>query len=199
MVTVARTVVRRRWPAGRVLLWLVLVAPLAIQVYRYASQSVYYGEVLHWTGLHATHLLLVTLAITPLGRLFPGVRLVAWLRRYRRDLGLVTFTYAAVHAAVYIVRIADGGRIVDEAMEVGMLTGWVAFAVLLVLAVTSNDRSVKALGRSWGRLHRSVYGAALLTMAHWVLTAFDPAAGFVYLGILLVLLTLRLVKRRKHV
>ncbi len=181
----------------RVLLWALLVAPLAIQVYRYSSESIYYGEILHWTGLQATHLLLLTLAITPLLRMFPGQRTFVWLRRYRRDLGLVTFVYVAAHAAVYIVRIADGPRILEEALEVGMWTGWIAFAVLLVLALTSNDVSVRALGQLWRRLHMSVYAAAILTMAHWVLTAFDPTVGYVYLGILVVLLLPRLLPRRK--
>lgn len=186
----------RRWPAARVLLWVLLALPLAVQVYRYADESIYYGEILHWTGLHATNLLSLTLAITPLVRIFPRQKALAWLRRYRRDLGLVTFVYTAAHAAVYLVRIADGTRILDEATEAGMLTGWVAFAVMLVLALTSNDASVRALARSWRTLHKTVYAAAILTMAHWVLTAFDPTVGYVYLGILVVLLLLRLVPRR---
>ena len=181
----------------RVLLWALLVAPLAIQLYRYATESIYYGEVLHWTGLHATHLLLLTLAITPLVGIFPRQKVFVWLRRYRRDLGLVTFLYSAVHAVVYLVRLADGPRILEEAIEPGMLTGWLAMGVFLLLAMTSNDLSVKALGRIWGRLHKSVYIAAILTMAHWVLTAFDPTVGYVYLGILVVLLLPRLVPRRK--
>ena len=189
----------RRWPVGRVLLWVLLVAPLAFQLYRYAAESVYYGEILHWTGLHATNLLLLTLVISPLLRILPRQKIFAWLRRYRRDLGLLTFIYAVAHAAVYVVRIADGARILDEAMEPGMLTGWVAFAVLLVLALTSNDRSVRALGPSWGRLHKAVYAAAILTMAHWVLTAFDPTVGYTYLGTLVVVLLLRLVPRRRAV
>ena len=186
----------RAWPAGRVLLWALLVAPLAVQFYRYAKDSIYYGEILHWTGLHATNLLLLTLAIAPLVRFFPGRQVLAWLRRYRRDLGLLTFTYAAAHTAVYLVRIADIKRVLEEAIEPGMLTGWVAMAVFLVLALTSNDVSVRVLGRTWGRLHKSVFVAAILTMAHWVLTAFDPTVGYVYFGILFVLLLARLLPHR---
>ncbi len=182
----------------RALLWALLIVPLAIQIYRYAGESIYYGEILHWTGLHATHLLLLTLAITPLVRLFPRQRIFVWLRRYRRDLGLVTFVYAAAHTAIYLVRIADGTPILEEALEPGMLTGWVAFAVFLVLAVTSNDRSVRALGRSWGRLHKSVYAAAVLTIAHWALTAFDPTVSLVYLGVLIPMLLLRVAPIRKR-
>ncbi len=187
----------RGWPAGRVFLWVLLAAPLAIQAYRYAGESIFYGEILHWTGLHATNLLLLTFAITPLIRIFPGQKLLAWLRRYRRDLGLLAFAYASAHAAVYLVRIADVARILEEAAEAGMWTGWVAFALLLVLALTSNDQSVKALGRWWGRLHKTVYAAAILTMIHWILTAFDPTTGYIYLGFSVVLLLLRVTPRRR--
>ncbi len=187
----------RGWPAGRVLLWAVLAAPLAIQSYRYAGESIFYGEMLHWTGLHATNLFLRTLALTTLLRIFDGQKVLAWLRRYRRDLGLITFVYASAHAVVYLLRIADITRILEEAAEAGMWTGWVAFALLLVLALTSNDHSVKALGRSWGRLHKTVYAAAVLTMIHWILTAFDPTVGYIYLGISVVLLLLRFGRRRR--
>ncbi len=185
----------RTWPAGRVLLWALLVAPLAIQLYRYAVETIYYGEILHWTGLHATHLLLLTLATTPLVRFLPRHEAFAWLRRHRRDLGLLTFVYASAHAAVYLLRTADVARMLEEAGEAGMWTGWIAFGLLLLLAATSNNRSVRALGRSWGRLHKSVYVAVLLTMVHWVLTAFDPTTGYIYLVIAVGLLVLRLVPR----
>lgn len=187
----------RGWPRGRALLWALLVLPLVVQLYRYVNESIYYGEILHWTGLHATNLLLLTLVITPLVHLFPGRRALSWLRRHRRDLGLITFAYAGAHAAVYLVRIADVPRILEEAAEAGMWTGWVAFAVMLALALTSNDRSVKSLGRSWGRLHKTVYIAAILTMIHWILTAFDPTTGYIYLAVAVALLLVRLMPRRK--
>ena len=179
------------------MLWVLLVLPLAVQLYRYVNESIYYGEILHWTGLHATNLLLVTLAITPLVHFLPGRSALAWLRRYRRDLGLITFAYAGAHAAVYLVSIADLPRILEEATEAGMWTGWVAFAVMLALALTSNDQSVKSLGRSWGRLHKTVYVAAILTMLHWILTAFDPTTGYIYLAFAIALLLVRLMPRRK--
>ena len=65
-----------------------------------------------------------------------------------------------------------------------MATGWVAMAILVALAATSNNPSVRRLGRTWHRLHRLVYLAAGLVTVHWVGSAFDPTAGYVHLAVL---------------
>ena len=73
-----------------------------------------------------------------------------------------------------------------------MATGWVAFLIMLALAATSNDRSVRLLRRRWKWLHRAVYLVAVLAFAHWILTAFDPWPGVWHLGVLAVLEGIRL-------
>ena len=173
-------------------MWVVLVLPLAWQTWQYGTDTIYYGEYLHWTGVQSARLLLVTLAITPLLRFLPRQAIVRWLARRRRDLGLVTFAYAVAHTIAYLAQKNDLQRILAESFEAGLLTGWIAFVVFCALATTSNDVSVRSMGRNWRRLHRAVYVAALLTFAHWVLTAFDPTAGYVHAGVLVVLLLLRL-------
>ena len=176
---------------SRWLLWLVLAAPLAVQTWRYAAEPVYYGEYLHWTGEQSARLLILTLAVTPLRRFFPGARFTAWLVARRRDLGLATFLYAALHALAYLVRQADLSAILAEAAEIGMLVGWIAMLVFVALAATSNDAAVRRLGGRWKGLHRWIYAGALLTFLHWIATAFDPTAGYVHLGVVLVVLALR--------
>ncbi len=180
----------------RWLLWVALTVPLAWQGWRYATGIVYYGEFVHWTGLQSARLLLVTLAVSPLLRLWPGAAPLRWLMRRRRDLGLITFVYALAHTLAYLVQKADAVRILREGSDPGLATGWLAFLLFLALAVTSNDLSVRRLGRTWRRLHASVYPAAILTFLHWVLTAFDPTAGWVHAGVLTLLLALRLRWRK---
>lgn len=176
----------------RWLLWLVLILPLAWMTWRYGAETVYYGEYLHWTGVQSARLLLLTLAITPLLRLLPRAAAIRWLMRRRRDMGLVTFFYAFAHTAAYLVRKSDLRLIVSEGLEAGLLTGWIAFLVFIALAVTSNDVSVRALGRKWRKLHRAVYVAAVLTYLHWVLTAFDPTMGYLHGAVAAFLLMARL-------
>ena len=142
-------------------------------------------------------MLLLTLAATPLLRLLPRAAAIRWLMRRRRDLGLVTFFYALAHTVAYLVRKSDLQLIVSEGFGLDLLTGWIAFLVFIALAVTSNDVSVHALGRKWRGLHRAVYVAAVLTYLHWVLTAFDPTAGYVHGAAAVFLLLARLRSARR--
>lgn len=183
-------------------MWAVLYAALVIQTWRYADGKIFYGEYLHWTGVWATRLLLLTLSLTPLRLLLPRDPVIRFLLLHRRDFGVATFLYSAAHAVAYVMREADFGVIVSEALAADLATGWLAGIIFLALAVTSNDISVRRLGRRWKRLHTAAYLAAVLTFVHWLLTAFDPTAGFMHLGVLVTLLAMRIVliqrkKRRK--
>ena len=181
----------------RWVMWLVLMLPLAWMSWQYGKETIYYGEYLHWTGVQSARLLLLTLAVTPLLRFFPRAAAVRWLMKRRRDLGLVTFAYALAHTIAYLFRKGELQIIVSEGLEAGLLTGWIAFLVFVALAVTSNDASVRGLGRKWRRLHKAVYVAAILTYLHWVLTAFDPTAGYVHGAAAVFLLLSRLLRRRQ--
>lgn len=183
---------------GRALLWLLFGVPLAVQTYRYLGESIYYGEYLHWSGDQAVRLLILTLAITPLRLTFRRSPLLGWLLLHRRDIGLLTFLYAMAHTVAYLAYKEPFGRIVSELAEPGMLTGWIAMLIMLALAATSNNASVRRLGRRWKVLHRGVYTAAFLTFAHWLLTAFDPTDAYIHLAVLVALLALRAWQLRRR-
>ncbi|MXW73006.1 MAG: hypothetical protein F4Y31_07075 [Gammaproteobacteria bacterium] len=175
-------------------LWLLLSLPGAVIVSRYATGATFYGEVVLSTGQISAQLLIATMAVTPLRLMFPSQSWVIWLLRRRRYFGVAAFGYAALHTAVYLVRKGVFGDIVSEAAEPGLLTGWIALAIFVPLALTSNDTAVRRLRRLWKRLHRWVYAAALLVFAHWVITAFDPTFGLVHLAVLTALEGFRLWK-----
>lgn len=183
----------------RAIVWIALLIPLLPQLQGYLSGTAFYGETLHRTGEVSVWLLLLVLAITPVRRLFPKAAWSAWLIRARRDLGIGTFVYALAHTVIYLQRKADLARILREATEPGILVGWLALLGMLLLAITSNDRSVRWLGVRWKGLHRLVYGVALLSVLHWLLTAFDPAVGYLHLGLLGVLLLSRGISRRQGI
>ena len=193
------------------LFWLVLAVPGVWWLQGYWRETVFYGEFVHASGVLSARLLNVTLALTPLARLFPRVASrdaddggplarplswLQWLRRRRRYLGVAAFAYALLHAAVYLERQQSLDRILEDAMAAAMWTGWLALVILLALAATSNDASVRRLGRRWPLLHRAVYVAAVLSFAHWILSAFDPVPGYIHLGILAGLESIRLLRRR---
>jgi sulfoxide reductase heme-binding subunit YedZ len=178
------------WPV-----WLLLALPGVVLTYRYARGVTFYGEYLHATGELGVQLLILAMAVTPLKLLLPRAGWVRWLAQRRRYVGVAAFGYSVLHAAAYLERQTELATIVADAAELALLTGWIALLVMLVLAATSNDRAVRALRRGWKWLHRTVYLAAVLTFAHWILSAFDPSVAYVHLSILAALETIRLVLR----
>ena len=174
------------------LLWALLAVPGIWMLARWASGAATYGEVVSDSGVWAAQLLILTMAVTPVRLLFRRGRWLVWLMRRRRDFGVATFAYACAHTAVYVIRKNDSHVIVREATEPWLLVGWIALAILLALAATSNDASVRILRRMWKRLHRLVYAGAILVFVHWALSAFDPLMAYIHLGVLAVLEAVRI-------
>lgn len=144
----------------------------------------------HELGERALQLLILGLAVTPLRR-FVGVNLI----RFRRALGLLTFAYVALHLLVWLlldVQIVSQ-ILADIAKRPYITIGMAGFVLMVPLALTSNDASVKRLGRKWKRLHLLTYPAAFLGGLHYVMLV----KGFqieplIYLMVIVVLLALRL-------
>lgn len=172
------------------LVWLLLAAPGALLIWRYATDQMGYGSFITWSGDIAVWLLMAALAVTPLRNLFPG-GWTAFLMRRRRDIGVASFAYACGHLVVYVLRKMDVELMLSEALGVGMLTGWLAFFIFIPLALTSNNLSIRLLKGGWRKLHWLVYPAAVLSVAHWFFTAFEPTVAIVHAVIVLVLLGLR--------
>lgn len=124
-------------------------------------------DLLHPSGEYAARLMILCMMITPLSMIFKSSSIVRWLRLRRRAIGVAAFSYAAFHTFFYIVDLAQISSLLDEFWEFGLLTGWAAFAILIPLALTSNNNSVRRLRDRWKSLHRLVYVAAVLVLLHW--------------------------------
>lgn len=172
-----------------------LALPGAVVTYRYVQGATFYGEYLHTTGELGARLLIAALAVTPLRSMFPGGGWTSWLARRRRYIGVAAFGYASLHAAAYLVR-QPLATVARDLAEVAMWTGWTALLVMLALAATSNDVSVRLLRRRWKWLHRAAYAAAALTFAHWILSAFNPLPAALHLTALATLEAIRIRKAR---
>lgn len=174
--------------SSRVLFWMLLYFALAVQTYRYVIGAAFYGEYLHWTGVQSARLLIAAMAVTPLRLTFPNASWVQWLLRRRRDIGVATFFYAVAHTVAYLENQESIQSIVRGGLAFEILVGWLAFAIMFLLAATSNDLSVRVMRNRWKSLHRTVFLGAALTFLHWILTAFNPMAGYLHLAIFLALL-----------
>lgn len=144
-------------------------------------------------GEWSLRFLILGLAITPLRRL-TGISLL----RYRRAIGLLAFVYATLHLTTYLVldqQLAWAAIWADIIKRPFITMGMLAFLVLVPLAVTSNNASIRRLGgATWSRLHRWVYLAAAAAAVHFVMVVKAwPPEPLVYAGLVALLLDYRLV------
>lgn len=147
-------------------------------------------------GEWALRLLIAGLAITPLLRL-ARINLI----KYRRAIGLCAFTYITLHFLVYIWLDQQWNwwAIWQDILKRPYITiGVTAFLTLVPLAITSNRLSIRKMGaEGWRKLHRLVYVAAILGAVHYLLIVKAwPLEPIVYLGLVVILLSLRLVWSR---
>ncbi|MEL7022230.1 MAG: ferric reductase-like transmembrane domain-containing protein [Pseudomonadota bacterium] len=177
-------------------IWLLLAAPGLWILGAFTLDRISYGQTLHLSGNWAVGLTALALAITPLRRLFHGSRWPMQLQRRRRAIGVASFAYAAFHTLVYLERKWGHGYILREAMRPELATGWAALLVFLLLAITSNDASVRRLGPGWKKLHRWIYPATGLVFAHWILTAAKPMTAWICAAMLGAVMLLRWHRHR---
>lgn len=126
----------------------------------------------HATGEMALYYLLGNLA---LGALIGfGVRFPAWIRLVllgRRWLGVVTFVFLVFHVFFYLAMEGfEGKAFVQAVTKLYLIFGLSAWVILLLMALTSNDFSLRRMGfKWWKRLHRFVHLAAFFVMGHTLL------------------------------
>lgn len=152
------------------------------------------AEALNQFGLLALVFLIAALACTP-AKLLAGW---TWPLRLRRTLGLLAFGYASLHVATYvgIDQLFDWAGIgIDIRKRPFIFVGFAAFVVLVPLALTSTNASVRRLGFArWKLLHRLAYVAPALAVLHFVWRVKkDVSEPVAYGTALAVLLAIRLV------
>ena len=150
----------------------------------------------HQLGEWGLQILIAGLCVTPLRR-WAGVNLL----KYRRALGLIAFTYIVMHLLVWVVLdVQSIERVWADILKRPYITiGMLALLLMVPLAATSNNMSVRRLGKRWTALHKLTYPAVLLGAVHWVMLS----KGFqieplIYLAIVAGLVGLRYVPRRKR-
>ena len=154
-------------------------------------------SIIHFTGIGAFNLLLLSLAITPISKRFK----ISILLKVRRLVGLYSFTYAFCHLLNFLVFEVqfDWSLFLNEIIDRPYITiGMVGLLTMLALAITSISLLKKRMGKNWQKLHNWVYLAVLLVGIHfyWSVKSeiIEPS---IYLFITLTLLALRFKKFKK--
>lgn len=140
-------------------------------------------------------LLIAGLLVTPL-RKWTGVNLT----KFRRAIGVTTFFLILAHFLVWaVLDVQTFERVWMEIVKRPYVTvGMAAFVLMIPLAITSNNLSVRKLGAaSWRTLHKLTYPIAILGGVHylWLVKGFQ-IEPIVYLCVILGLLATRYVSFR---
>lgn len=144
--------------------------------------------------------LVFLLAAMGLPHLASWLRRPAWLAR-RKALGLGAFTYGALHVLGWAWWECSGmlaAMWADIIQRPFVTLGTLAFLPMLLMALTSTRGWQRRLGRGWGWLHRQIYLAGALAVAHfWLLRMGknDWAEPAIYAAVLGGLVALRLGRR----
>ena len=161
----------------------------------------YYAEMMYDSGVVSVQLLVTTLAITPLLLIFRNSRkmvsILRWFQRRRRYLGVACFGYGLIHLMIYLRQNSEFADVLWHMEDPKIAIGWIALLILLLLAITSNDKSVNTLGPRWKKLHRWVYFSTVLIFLHWALFGFFLNEMLIWLVPITILQAWRLGLRHR--
>lgn len=110
---------------------------------------------------------IVTLLPTILRIVFPQTKqtgIPKLLLQHRRTIGILAFVFAFAHG--YILVQKRNFDFFDLKTSWVYIQGVVTFTIFTLLAITSNDWSVKKLKKNWKRLHQLTYLAMFMLTWH---------------------------------
>ncbi|TAK59929.1 MAG: sulfoxide reductase heme-binding subunit YedZ [Bacteroidetes bacterium] len=175
--------------------FLLALLPFAILMWNFLNDELSANpidDITDETGTWTLRFLVITLAVTPLKKI------TGWnsIGLFRRMMGLFAFFYSFLHFSTYIYldQFFEWESIVADVAKRPFITvGFACFVLLIPLALTSFNKSVKWLGgKRWTWLHKLVYLIAIGGVIHylWLVKA-DMQRPLTYGGIVLVLLGIR--------
>src|SRR5882762_6715835 len=124
-------------------------------------------KLLHVSGEIAIWTLGAVLALSPLRVLFPNSRVVAALNRHRRAIGVTACIYGLLHFSFHVLYEGGWDGLVRSLSKPFIWFGAAGLTILVILATTSNQWSIRPAGaKNWKLLHRLAYVAAGLVIYH---------------------------------
>lgn len=144
--------------------WMILNLPCVVMFVTLMITTQYSKYIFLYSGYISTILLVFLLSLNPTIRRF-NIDFLRKVNRYRRIIGVAVFSYAALHVICYI---AKKGIDIKVILKSPVLTfGALTFIILIPLAITSNNYSIKKLTLpTWRKLHKYVYLAELVLFLH---------------------------------
>jgi sulfoxide reductase heme-binding subunit YedZ len=152
------------------------------------------GGMTYWSGVWATVVLLLALAVTPALTVFRWRALVD----VRRMIGVTALVYTLVHVVLYFaLRGWNFSLIANETLtRATLVLATLSTIGLIVLGATSLDAAIRYLGaRNWQRLHNTNYVISALAILHVVLARGTYPEQYLLTGIFVWLMAWRVLAR----
>lgn len=149
----------------------------------------------HALGKVGLQVLIAVLLVTPLRR-FTKLNFLSW----RRALGVIAFFYILLHFLVWMVLDVQILSQVwaDIVKRPYIIVGMISLLILLPLAVTSNNLSIRKLGPRWRKLHKATYLAVALGGVHYIMQTkgfeYEP---YIYLAVVIGLIAIRKLPKKR--
>jgi sulfoxide reductase heme-binding subunit YedZ len=152
-----------------------------------------------YSGYAAVGFLIAVLSLNPLKKLRPQWILITYLNRYRREMGVAAFSFATIHLICFIIK--RGGILntlpyaLHPAIGPALL---VAYPIFFLLAISSNEYSVKKLTFvKWKKLHKKVYIAEAFIIIHMFLIGQKMWAAILFTPLLILQFARKKIEKKK--
>jgi sulfoxide reductase heme-binding subunit YedZ len=160
----------------------------------YGILPIAYGGLVYWTGVWATVVLLLALAVTP------ALKILRWpaLIDVRRMIGVAALAYTIFHIIIYFgLRSWRFGFIANESVtRLTLIIAWLSTFGLIVLGATSLDDAIKYMGaKNWQRLHNWNYLISGLAILHIMLARGTYPEQYLLTGLFVWLMAWRVLER----
>ena len=150
------------------------------------------GGMVYWSGVWATVILLMALAVTP------ALTILRWraLIDVRRMIGVTALAYTIGHIVIYFaLRSWNFALIANESVtRLTLIIAWLSTIGLIVLGATSLDAAIRYMGaKGWQRLHNTTYVISALAVLHVVLARGTYPEQYALTGIFVWLMAWRVL------
>jgi sulfoxide reductase heme-binding subunit YedZ len=155
------------------------------------------GGMTYWSGLWATALLLLALAITPATVILRSGQLIL----VRRMIGVTALAYTIAHIIIYFaLRFWDFAHIAHEMVtRLSLIVATLSTIGLIALGATSLDAAVQRMGAlGWNRLHAIIYVTTALALLHYLLSPASYPDQFLVAGIFFWLMLWRMLNHHRR-
>jgi sulfoxide reductase heme-binding subunit YedZ len=155
-----------------------------------------FGGLTYWSGVWATVVLLMALAVTPIIVVFRWPALVD----VRRMIGVMALIYTIAHIIFFFaLRSWNFEKIgIETVTRLTLFVATLSTIGLFVLAATSLDAAIRRMGaKGWQRLHNTNYIISALALLHVVLARGTYAEQYLLCGLFVWLMLWRVLNRYK--